>query len=270
MMESDVVYGWANRWFRYSVLALCALSLCSLLVGFVWLPSVQGDFGAGGLWASICRAAGVPDNWAPSAAALPAPRRSTDVILSSDMARAGTSEAIGRGATLALQCTMCHGARGLSEANAPNLAGQFSEVIIKQLADFKHGDRISAVMQALTSRLSEQDIADLAVYYAYLPALRNSAADDALTPLLVRVGSPMRNIAPCASCHGGIAHKLGAPWLEGMPNEYLTAQLRNFASGSRRNDGLAQMRNMVRAMSSAEIEEVARFYAGRQASIASR
>ncbi|MDQ2926936.1 MAG: c-type cytochrome [Caldimonas sp.] len=269
-MEREAVYAWSNRWFRYSVLALCALSLFSLLVGFVWLPSVQGDFGAGGLWASICRAAGVPDTWAPKEGALPARRRSTDVVLNRDMARAGTSEAIGRGATLALQCTMCHGARGLSEANAPNLAGQYPEVIIKQLIDFRNGDRISAVMQALASRLSDRDIDDLAVYYAYLPALRNTAAEDAHMPLLVKVGSPMRNIAPCASCHGGSERKLGAPWLEGMPSEYLTAQLKNFASGSRHNDGLAQMRNMVRAMSGDEIDEVARFYARQEAVVGAR
>jgi len=82
-------------------------------------------------------------------------------------------------------------------------------------------------------------------------------------PALVRVGDPMRNVAPCASCHGGIDHKLGAPWLEGMPREYLGDQLRAFAQGVRTNDSHAQMRNMARSLSAQEIASISAFYAGR-------
>ena len=77
----------------------------------------------------------------------------------------------------------------------------------------------------------------------------------------MRVGDPMRNIAPCISCHGGVDQKFGTPWLEGMPKGYLVAQLEAFASGVRRNDSQAQMRNMARAMTPREIQEVAAFYA---------
>jgi cytochrome c553 len=80
-------------------------------------------------------------------------------------------------------------------------------------------------------------------------------------PALVRVGDPLRNIAPCISCHGGVDQKLGAPWLEGMAKGYLVAQLRAFKEGTRRNDSQAQMRNMVRAMTDKEIDEVSTFYA---------
>ena len=44
---------------------------------------------------------------------------------------------IGRGATLAQRCTMCHGPQGVSDANSPNLAGQYAAVIYKELDDFK-------------------------------------------------------------------------------------------------------------------------------------
>ena len=54
---------------------------------------------------------------------------------------------------------------------------------------------------------------------------------------------------------------MGAPWLEGMPKEYLLAQLSAFASGERRNDGHAQMRNMARSLTKQEIEAVSEFYA---------
>ena len=266
-MRAHGMYSWADPWFRWSLVSLIVLTLGSVLVGFVWLPSVQADFTAQGLWASICRAAGIPASWAANSGLLPAVPQSTDVVLERSMARAGTPDAVGRGATLALNCTMCHGAQGLSVSNAPNLAGQYPEVVIKQLHDYKSRKRASSIMEALAQGLSERDIDDLASYYAYLPKARTAATtyDEAL-PSLVRVGDPMRNIAPCISCHGGVDQKIGTPWIEGMPHEYLVTQLAAFRSGSRRNDSEAQMRNMARAMTSKEIEEVAGFYARKAAS----
>jgi cytochrome c553 len=263
-MREDGMYAWSNPWFRWSVVGLVGLTVVSLLVGFVWLPSVHGDFSAQGVWASICRAAGVPASWSDGASVAKSQARSTQVVLERAMAKGGADDAVGRGATLALNCTMCHGAQGLSASDAPNLAGQYPEVVVKQLQDYKRGDRASAIMQALAKNLSERDIADLAAYYAYLPKARVAPTtyDDAL-PALVRVGDPLRNIAPCISCHGSVDQKLGAPWLEGMPKDYLVAQLKNFASGARRNDGHAQMRNMVRLMTAKERGEVAGFYARR-------
>jgi len=246
------------RW----VVSLAVLTAISLAIGFVWLPSVHADFTAQGLWDSICRAAGVPASWSSSDEIKTGPR-STRVVLAPEMARGGSGESIGRGATLALQkCTMCHGARGVSEANAPNLAGQYSEVVMKQLIDYQRGDRKSTAMQALAMGLGEGEIRDLAAYYASLPRPKNTPVTDMSTvPALVRVGDPMRNVAPCASCHGGIEQKLGAPWMEGMPKDYLVAQLKDFASGARSNDSHAQMRNMARALTDKEIEDVAEFYA---------
>jgi cytochrome c553 len=84
---------------------------------------------------------------------------------------------------------------------------------------------------------------------------------DESLPALVRVGDPLRNIAPCISCHGGVDQKLGAPWLEGMPKEYLVDQLVAFKNNTRRNDPHAQMRNMAVPMTAAEIDQVATFYA---------
>ena len=245
---------------RWSIAALAAVTVVSMLVGFVWLPSSHQDFSAQGLWDMICRAAGVPRQWAEEGA--PKVGRSTRVVLTADMAREGAGDAVGRGATLALQCSMCHGPKGVSEANAPNLAGQYAEVVIKQLLDYQHGDREHALMQSLARNLSERDMRDLAAYYASLPKPRNAPVTDMDTvPPLVRVGDPMRNIAPCASCHGGIDRKPGAAWLEGMPKEYLALQLAAFASGTRRNDSHAQMRNMARSLTKQEIDSVSEFYA---------
>lgn len=267
MRDTDL-YSWANPWFRWSVVWLVVLTVLSLLVGFIVLPGVHKDFSAQGVWASICRAAGVPSVWSDRGqAAVATGPSSTNVIISAAMTRHGTSDAIGRGATLAVQqCSMCHGAQGMSVANAPNLAGQYPEVVIKQLHDYARGDRTSSIMQALAQNLSEKDIADVAAYYDSLPKARTAPAryDETAAPALVRVGDPMRNIAPCIACHGGIDHKLGTPWLEGMPKDYLVAQLRDFHAGARHNDSHAQMRNMARAMTEKEIDEVADFYARRE------
>ena len=251
-----------DAWFRRSVISLALLAVSSALVGFVWLPSRSSGFAAQGLWASICRAAGVPATWSSGSDPVRSGKVPTNFILDRSMAVTGSDDAIGRGATLALNCTMCHGSQGLSRSEAPNLAGQYPEVVMKQLHDYRTGKRSSSIMQALASGLTDSNIADLAAYYSYLPKARNAPTTyDEPLPALVRVGAPLRNIAPCISCHGSVDQKLGAPWLEGMPRQYLFEQLMNFRSGQRGNDSHAQMRNMVRAMSTAEMAEVAGYYA---------
>jgi cytochrome c553 len=71
----------------------------------------------------------------------------------------------------------------------------------------------------------------------------------------------MRNIAPCASCHGGVDYKAGSAWLEGESAVYLKAQLEAFASGARHNDISQQMRNIARGMSREEMRQAADYFA---------
>ena len=250
-----------SRGVLWSVLAVAALTVVTVVIGFAWLPSAHADFSAKGLWDTICRAAGVPEKWG-GGQARPAVR-STSVVLDASMMSPGSPDSAGRGASLALaQCTMCHGPQGMTQSNAPNLAGQYADVVAKQLLDYKHGDRASSIMQTLAAAASERDVRDVAAYYASLPRPRNTPVTDmADAPALVKTGDPMRNIAPCAACHGGIDRKIGTPWLEGMPHDYLVAQLAAFASGERRNDSHRQMRNVAQSMTRAEIEAVAGFYA---------
>ncbi|NGZ85416.1 c-type cytochrome [Duganella aceris] len=253
----------SNRLAWISAIGLIVFAVATILVGFAWLPSVQADFRAQGIWDSICRAAGVPSKWMPDGGREQgAPTVASNVVLLPAMARQASPASVGRGATLALNCTMCHGAQGLSRSDAPNLAGQYPEVVIKQLLDYRSGKRENALMSALARGLSEQNIADLAAYYTSLPKARTAPTTyDETLPALVRVGDPMRNIAPCISCHGGVDQKLGAPWLEGMPKQYLVQQLQDFKQGRRKNDGQQQMRNVARPMSEEEIDAVAIFYA---------
>lgn len=244
---------------RLALVSLLVMLVLAIAVGFLWLPMVKPDFAAGGLWEAICRAAGVPSTWYAPLASEDA-RASRFPAVPTAAAYAGGD--VGRGGTLALNCTMCHGARGVSSSDVPNLAGQYAEVTYKQLADYANGQRRHTLMEGLAKRLGEQDIRDLAAFYAQLPR-PSPAPAGAATPPLVDVGDPMRNIAPCASCHGGIDKKPGSPWLEGMPQAYLAAQLRQFAAGERRNDPHGVMRNMARQMTPGEIDAVAAYYASR-------
>jgi cytochrome c553 len=127
-------------------------------------------------------------------------------------------------------------------------------------------------MHTIAQKLTDRDIQDVAAYYDSLPKARGAPvqADEPGAPALVRVGDPLRNIVPCVACHGGIDHKIGAPWLEGMPKEYLQSQMKAFASGARRNDSYGQMRNIVRPLTPQELESAAEFYARREQAIPSR
>lgn len=254
-----------NPWFTASVGATVVVFLFSAFVGFVWLPSAQDDALFKGLLNAICGAAGVPRAWLNSTSPPVAPKTtlSTVVLTSETLTGPGSHAAVGRGATLALRCTMCHGARGVSAADTPNLAGQYAASIYKELLDFHTGARTSAVMAPMVVGLSDQDMRDLSIYYSSLPrAAASSGGDASPTLAIVATGSPMRNIAPCGSCHGGLENKLGAPWLSPQPRTYLKSQLVAFAQGSRHNDISGQMRNVARNMTPEEIDASVDYYAG--------
>jgi cytochrome c553 len=67
----------------------------------------------------------------------------------------------------ALQCQTCHGLDGLSKLpEAPNIAGSPEPYLAKQLDAFRKGERKNEMMSVVAQPLSDQDIADLAAYYA--------------------------------------------------------------------------------------------------------
>lgn len=73
-----------------------------------------------------------------------------------------------RGAELAVDCTDCHGDDGKGDDDIPAIAGLDAAAIAKALADFKSGAVESNEMQMFAEDLSEQDMADLAAYFAAL------------------------------------------------------------------------------------------------------
>lgn len=172
-----------------------------------------------------------------------------------------------RGQALAASCASCHGDQGISEIPGyPHLAGQLATYTYKQLRDYKDNKRPQSVMSALVANSSDQDMADLAAWYASLPlpppsATQSEQAASAVT--LVTHGDGKRLVPPCASCHGanGEGAVIDVPALAGQSAAYLETTMLAYRSGARANDTYARMRAMAQVLSEAEIAALARYYA---------
>ena len=183
-----------------------------------------------------------------------------------------------RGRTIAADCASCHGPAGVSPSpNFPSLAGQGAHYLFKQLADYKAGKRSNAIMTPFAATLSEQDIADVAAFYAAepLPGVARGESPrgtvkwvpvvDESHPAgrLVRRGAPERNVVSCAACHGQVGEgaRISVPALYGQTREYFVKTMQEYRAGQRRNDVYAVMREIARNLSDAEIDALADYYA---------
>ena len=72
------------------------------------------------------------------------------------------------GETKAANCAGCHGAAGEGMGDNPAIAGLDAEEHFKMLQEYKEGTRGEAMMQMFGAQLSEEDMADIAAYYASL------------------------------------------------------------------------------------------------------
>ena len=96
-------------------------------------------------------------------------------VLISPMAFAGDAEA---GKEKALTCEACHGADGLgTNPMYPVLAGQYEDYLIHALKAYRDGSRKNAIMAGLAAPLSDEDIKDLAAYYASMPNALHTLPD---------------------------------------------------------------------------------------------
>jgi cytochrome c553 len=163
-------------------------------------------------------------------------------------------------------CAACHtndGSRG-SPAN-PILQGQHPEYIVKQLTEFKADKRQNPVMKGFASQLSEQDMKNVAAFYAgkqAKPGFSKSKDLVALGEKIWRGGIADRRIAACAGYHGpnGAGIPAQYPRLAGQHADYTEAQLKAFRSGTRKNS--PQMTGITLEMTDKEITAVADYIAG--------
>lgn len=171
-------------------------------------------------------------------------------------------------------CSACHGADGNSAVPSfPKLAGQGERYLLKQLQDIRDGARPIPTMAGQLDGKSDQQLADLAAFYASQPAT-GGHTDPALLDLgakIYRAGVAERNVAACMACHSPTGKgnaPAGFPALAGQHAEYIATQLKMYRKGhedetGRTNDGTAQiMRTTAFGLSDKEIEAVSSYVAG--------
>lgn len=174
------------------------------------------------------------------------------------------------GKARSIPCGACHGADGNSVNPAwPSIAGQHSTYIVNQLKAFKSGARSNVLMSPQAMALSDEDMANLAVYFNEQPAAPRAVADVSLVDkgeALYRGGDKERGIPACIACHGptGSGNPAASyPALSGQYAAYSEAQLHAYANGERKSDGSTKvMRDIAQAMSDEQIKAVSSYVQG--------
>ncbi len=185
---------------------------------------------------------------------------------------AGVSQAAGdaeAGKEKAQVCFSCHGVNGNS-ANPvwPKLAGQNEGYIAKQLADFKAGDkRNDPLMMGQVMALSPQDMADLGAFFAKQKPSPGSAdpTEVVIGEKIYRGGNQATGVSACIACHGptGAGNPAAKyPTVSGQHAAYTEKTLKDFRSGTRKNDPGKMMQNIAARMTDAEIRAVASYMQG--------
>ena len=148
-------------------------------------------------------------------------------------------------------CAACHGQTGVptDPKTIPVIWGQQQSYLVKQLRDFRNGGRASAIMAPLAKGLDPGDLRKIAAYFAAKPWPKRASAGSP---------TPPKGIAQCQACHqpnfeGGMP----APRLAGLSYEYLSQEMREFATGERNNN--LDMPGFMRALPEGERDAMARY-----------
>jgi len=143
------------------------------------------------------------------------------------------------GATKAAVCFSCHGPDGNSQNPVwPRLAGQNAVYIAEQLHLFKAGVRQNPVMQPMAAGLSDQDIDNLAVFFA-AQTPQGLEADPSYWKAgeaLYLQGDAKKGVPGCVACHGPLGRgnpAAGYPALQAQQSVYVVTQLQQYANGTR-------------------------------------
>ncbi len=177
------------------------------------------------------------------------------------------------GEAKAAVCGGCHGMDGNSvAADFPKLAGQNEKYLVKQMLDIQGDEngprRPVPVMAAMVKNLSQQDIEDMAAFYAAQTSTPGTAKEELveLGERLYRAGNRETGVAACTACHapnGAGNAAAGFPRLSGQHPKYLEKQLTEYRNGTRNNDGDGRiMRDVARFLSDEEIRAVSSYASG--------
>lgn len=183
--------------------------------------------------------------------------------------------AAGKALVTSAGCVACHGADGNSPSDAyPKLAGQNARYLEKQLHDFQLGattqgksGRNNPVMWTQAQNLSEQQITDLAAYFASQKTEIGVTQEQYLElgQKLFRGGDAETGLAACMGCHGPRAmgnDPARFPQLSGQHPAYIVAQLKAFRAAERANDPNGMMRLLAARLTDKQIEALANYVSG--------
>jgi cytochrome c553 len=165
------------------------------------------------------------------------------------------------GETLAYTCTGCHGVDSAVNAypnyHVPKLGGQNADYLEIALQGYRNGSRAHPTMHGQGSQLSDQDIADLAAYFA---SIEGEAATGISAAASEAIAAGQEKSTTCQACHGaaGIAGAPQWPNLAGQHHSYLVEALRQYQRGERTDIVMAPLASQLDEKA---IEQIAAFYA---------
>ena len=156
-------------------------------------------------------------------------------------------------------CVACHGANGnAADASVPSLAGQVPLYTYYQLIQFREGRRVDPRMTPFVAKLTDDDMQDLAVYYAGLTPTPGPAVVDRAK---AEDGWRASGRHHCESCHRPrFVGQNQVPRLSALSSEYLVRQLRGYKAQTRADTDFA-MTMAAQPLSEADIEGIAHYIA---------
>ena len=173
------------------------------------------------------------------------------------------------GKALTAVCGACHGPDGNSPMSAfPKIAGQNEKYLLKQLKDIKSGARSVPTMAGQLDAMSDQDLENVAAYYASQTSTKGTAQEDlvALGESIYRAGVADKGVAACTACHSPTGKgngPAGYPALSGQWADYTALSLRALRTEERDNDGDSKMmRDVAYRLSDKEIDAVSSYIQG--------
>ena len=193
------------------------------------------------------------------------------IVVAATLTMAGGAQAAGdatAGQQKSAPCQACHSTDGNSPVGMyPNIAGQHAGYMITQLKALRDGQRKDPVMSPMAANLTDQDIEDLAAFYASQTVKLGSVPEDVVAAgaQMYRAGNAKTGVPACMACHGpdGSGNApAGWPAISGQHPEYITKQLGLYASGERSTDINNIMRDIAARMSKAEIDAVSQYVSG--------
>ena len=163
-------------------------------------------------------------------------------------------------------CQGCHGEYGISnEPLIPKLAGQYAKYIAKELRNYQAGTRSHRIMNAMAATISDDDLADIAAYFASQNKMKgDGSADNQLGKELFLTSDRSKMRLACVNCHGvrgkGLDPRVSMfPVIGGQHKDYIRRQLVNFRGGYRTNSPNAIMNRIANSLTDDELEALAEY-----------